>query len=221
MALVTGRFALFATFFLLFTSVFARNINEVTLNTCGVSVQCTFQWAGRMVMTIHGANGMFLRRSHAMKHHATRPRILPVSVRMMASTPLLRAWSRPAAITPITIVSMPRKRDACRRSIQHDPLTDVCSVASFRKLNYDCDVAQPVWTIDPAYVAAAIIVFVIQTFFFGLRITARLLKLGTWGLDDTTCVAAYVSCIQRCHAGLVLMKFAGHIGHPACVMCTW
>lgn len=115
----------------------------------------------------------------------------------MDSTPLLRALSLRAETIQITIVSMPTKIKKLSRPAQHGPLTNLCYVASFRKLNYDCDVPQPVWTIDPAYIPAAIIVFVIQTFFFGLRITARFLKLGSWGLDDTTCVAAYVSWIQR------------------------
>lgn len=65
-------------------------------------------------------------------------------------------------------------------------------IASFRKLNYDCDVPRPVWTVDPAYISTAIIVFAIQTLFFALRIAARFMKMGTWGLDDTTCCVAYV-----------------------------
>lgn len=35
--------------------------------------------------------------------------------------------------------------------------------------------------------------FVVQTLFFVLRITARVLGSGTWGWDDHICIAAYVS----------------------------
>lgn len=96
------------------------------------------------------------------------------------------------------------------------------AIASFRKLYYDCDVPRPVWTVDPAYVSTAIIVFIIQTLFFALRIAARFMKMGTWGLDDTTCVIAYVRHpFKKGERPSKLTRFIDIVDRTTCRLCTW
>lgn len=56
----------------------------------------------------------------------------------------------------------------------------------------DCNAPRPPWTIDPEYITTAVITFVIQTIAYGMRVTSRIMRLGTWGWDDHACAFAYV-----------------------------
>ncbi|KAF3760771.1 hypothetical protein M406DRAFT_334388 [Cryphonectria parasitica EP155] len=67
---------------------------------------------------------------------------------------------------------------------------------------------QPVWSVDPDFWTAAIIVFIIQTAFFSLRITARMIGLGKWGWDDWTCIVAYAILVAQ----FIMCMLIGHYG---------
>ncbi|KAJ4387524.1 hypothetical protein N0V93_008118 [Gnomoniopsis smithogilvyi] len=92
-------------------------------------------------------------------------------------------------------------------------LTSSCAALSdyfvaTRLLYNECDLPRPVWTIDPDYTTTAIVAFVFQTLFFALRVSTKLLRLGTWGWDDGACAVAYVFCITQ----FVLCVLIGQLG---------
>lgn len=62
-----------------------------------------------------------------------------------------------------------------------------------RLLDRDCNVPRQLYSIDPDYLGTGIATFVVQTIFFVLRLSARVLGVGRWGWDDHICIVAYVS----------------------------
>lgn len=62
-----------------------------------------------------------------------------------------------------------------------------------RVLYDDCGIARPVWSVDPDYITAAVVTFVIQTAAYSMRVLSRIMGLGSWGWDDHACAFAYVS----------------------------
>ncbi|KAI3395049.1 hypothetical protein diail_1872, partial [Diaporthe ilicicola] len=100
--------------------------------------------------------------------------------------------------------------------LDHGPAQPVTATftASWRHLYNECDLPRPISTVDPEYTLTAIILFVVQTLVFIPRIATRLMGLGKWYKDDTTCIAAYVLLIAQ----FVLCVLQGVIG---CYVHYW